>query len=138
MRSEFCNLLPDLAQHTILEFLDYKLRCGKYIKRLPKDLPIYKYILNRPRIEEEYYSWDDWRYNTILYKYDNEDGSYVICDEYGYTTYFMISLVIGTIKRKSWLENTMEISYSSSDRNTFRVQLHLYDYDFDGSKHRVV
>lgn len=134
MRRELCNLLPDLAQHTVLEFLDYKLRCGKYIKRLPKDLPIYKYILKRPKVEEEYYSWHDWRDSEYLYKYDNEDGTFDICDEEGNTKYFKISLVINCFKRKYWCENTMEISYSYSDRNTYKIEVQLYDYDYDGSK----
>ena len=137
MNINFCLKLPNLAQHIILEFLDYKLRCGKYIKQLPKDLPIYKQILYRPQVEEEYYCWNDWNNNDNIYEYIDENGLICYCDELGNETYFMISIIIKYIKRKNTIEKTLEISYSYYDRNIFRIEDHLYDYDFDGSKHKV-
>ena len=134
MRSTLCHLLPDLAQHTILEFMGYKLRCGKYMQQLPKDLPIYHSILNRPEVEEIHYTLVDFENSEFLYKYDNEDGTFDICDEDGYDTYFIISLVMNSFKRKYWIENVMEICYAYSDRNTFKVDVNVYEYDFDGSR----
>jgi hypothetical protein len=141
MRLNLCQLLPDLAQHIILEFLDYKLRCGKYIKQLPKNLPIYKDILNRPEVKIEYYCWDDWYNSKYVYKYeddDEDDIDYYIGDEDGNKTYFIISIIIEFIKRKNWIEKTLEIKYAHNDRNTFSVNTILYDYDYDGTKHIIV
>ena len=137
MQTKLLSLLPDLAQHTILEYMDYKLRHGKYIKQLPRDLPIYKYLLNRPTVEEEYYTWDDFIKSEHVFEYDDEDGYHYYCDEDGNDTYCMISLVTNIFKRKSLVERTIDISYSFSDRNIYKVEDHLYDYDFDGSRHRI-
>ena len=135
MKEALCKQLPDLAQHIILEFLDYRLRCGKYIRQIPKDLPIYNLIRNRPQVEELYFSQHDDR--VVGAYYDNINDVYYDHDEDGYETYFKISLIMKYVKRKGWLEKTLEIDYSYGDRNKYRIQNHLYDFDFDGSKHSV-
>jgi hypothetical protein len=137
MNINFCLKLPNLVQHIILEFLDYKLRSGKYIKQLPKDLPIYELILNRQKVKEIYYSYEDWYNNENIYYIEDENGIFYYFDQYGNETYFMISIIIEYIKRKNWIENTLEIKYSYHDRNIFKIECHKYDYDFDGSKHEV-
>jgi len=137
MQTKLLSLLPDLVQHIILEYMDYKLRRGKYIKQLPRDLPIYKYILNRPAVKEEYYTWDDFIESEFVFEYEDDDGYPHYCDEDGNDTYCMISLVTNIFKRKYWTERTIDISYSFCDRNTFKVEQNTYDYDFDGSRHRI-
>jgi len=137
MNINLCHKLPNLAQHIILEFLDYKLRSGKYIKQLPKDLPIYELILNRPDVEEIYYSYNDWNNNENIYEIEDENGLIYYCDQYGNETYFIISIIMKYIKRKNLIENTLEIKYSFYDRNIFKIESHKYDYVFDGSKHEV-
>jgi hypothetical protein len=129
--------LPDLVEHIIFEFLDYKLRCGKYIKQLTIDSSIQKLITRRPKVEEVYYTYYDWQDNKSLSLYTDDDDGIYIYDEYGYEKYFMVSIVTKYIKRKSFLENTLEISYNYNDRNFFRIETKLYDYDYDGSKHWV-
>jgi len=89
------------------------------MKQLPRDLPIYQLILNRTAVEEIYYTLVDFYNSEYLYKYENEDGTFDIYDEYGFDTYFIISLVIKRAKYNHWLEKMMEICYSYSDRNTF-------------------
>jgi hypothetical protein len=140
------DLLPDLARHIILEYLNYKLRCGKYIKQLPKDLPIYQCILNRPQVEEK--SYYRYRPDELVYDYNKDDGTYYDYneddeydeddeDEDNVKKYFLLSLEIKYFKRKCWLANTLVISYSYNDRNVFKVESQLYEYDYDGTKHRV-
>lgn len=135
MQTKLCLALPDLAQHTILEFLDYNLRRGKYIKKLPKDLPVYNLILNRPEVEEKYYNNYDYHTYRFINRNVNEDGSCYYCDEDGCDSYFLISIVTKFSKRKSWVEHTMEIKYSYYNRNSYDIDYHIYDYDFDGSRH---
>jgi hypothetical protein len=48
--------IPYELQRQILEFLDYKFRFGKYIRRIPtKKLTIYRSLLDRPEMLSEGY-----------------------------------------------------------------------------------
>ena len=139
MKTSLIRSLPDLAQHVILEFLDYKLRCGRYMRQLPNNLPIYRSIIDRPDVEEVCYGWEDFYYgNEYIFKYEREDGTFYYGDNDGNESYFMISLPMKSFKeRKYWLENIIEISYSYSDRNIYRIQTNEYEYDYDGSRQRL-
>ena len=127
MRLDLCHKLPDLVQHSILEFLNYKWRNGKFIKQLPKDLPIYNYIKQRPIVEEKYFTEDDPEHC----KWYNNDGSFELCDEYGNRTYFEIKFLLKTIKRKSYIDKVMELRYCRFDRELVNVIVQYYDFDYD-------
>jgi len=139
MESKLLSLLRDLVQYIILEYLDYKLRCRKYIKQLPKDLLIYKCILDRPEVEEVYYCNEDYSNNSeFIFEYKDDEGFHCYFgDEFGNESYFAVTLVTNFFKRKYWTKKTIEISYAYSDRNTFKVEQNMYDYDYDGSRHRI-
>jgi hypothetical protein len=126
MRLDLCHKLPDLVQHIILEFLNYKWRNGKFIRQLPKDLSIYRYIKKRPIIKEKYFTEDDPEH----YIWYNDDGSFNICDQYGNNTYFEISFVLKTIKRKSHIDKVMELRYCCFDRELVNVIVQYYDEDY--------
>lgn len=125
--------LPHLAQHIILEFLDYRLRSGKYIRRLPKKLGIYTMVQERPIMEEFYLESDN---PLVVSNYFDDDGEEFFCDGYGNDTYFRCSITtkiydLGT-KRKYFYENSIDLAYSLSDRGTFSVRHMRYDLHSSG------
>jgi len=134
MRFNLCDRLPDLAQHLILEYLDYKWRCGKFIRQLPRDLPIYQYLKERPEVKERYFNFDDPEHCVEYY----DDGSWDLCDEYGNKTYFAIEFVLKYVKRKYYYQKVMEIRYCGFDRELVNVNIECYDTDYDGSWNPVV
>lgn len=137
MQTKYLILLPNLAQHIILEFLDYKLRNGKYIRQLPKDLPIYNYILNRQQVIEKCYDVYDFMRSKNVFPYENERGYVYYGDVNGFDKYYLISLVVNGFRRKYWTETTIDILYSYSDRNIYEVTSSLYDYDYDGFRENI-
>jgi hypothetical protein len=133
MKASLCTYLPDLAQHIILEFLNYRLRCGKYIRQLPKDLPIYDLIKIRPREEWLYFTQDDHPVH-ITEHYDEDNDQYYYTDDDGYDSFFKISIVTNSYCQYSnnprhddeWYEERLEYSYSYGDRSLYMINKYLY------------
>lgn len=134
MRRELCHRLPDLVQHIILEFLDWRLRCGKHIRRLPSDLPVYSLLEERPPVEIHYY---EKNHPHVVGEYYDDEGWLHYYDEDGNDSYFRISLITQMIKRKYYITEEIEISYSFTDRGKYCLEKHDYEEDYDGSKHWV-
>jgi hypothetical protein len=129
MKATLCKRLPDAAQHIILELLDYRLRSGKYIKHLPRDLPIYRRILDRPVVEEIYFT-PEHSPVQITENYDDAGEVYFTDDE-GYSSFYRISLVVreygGGFGRKcETYQERLEISYSYGDRSYYTVRKFQY------------
>jgi len=132
MKTSLCYKLPDLPQHIILEYLGYKLRLRKYIKSLPKDLPIYQLLWDRPKTEEFVFTEDDHPVNIIEHYDDNGDFYYV--DEENGKTFFRVMLVTKVLRGDE--EEAIEIAYSCWDRWAYTVKKYRYtlthpDYAID-------
>jgi len=141
MREDLCILLPDLVESRILEYLGYKQRCGKYMKQLPRDLPIYDMLMNRPIVEKRYYSDDEevFEGNTFQHEYIDENGEdYYFGDEDGCEFYFIVSINKREYKKsRGYFVETVDIMYSASDRNISKAVEEVYEYDYDNSKQKV-
>jgi len=121
----FCFRLPDLAEHIILEYLDYRLRNGKYIRRLPKDLPVYELLSERPCAIECVFKKDDV---PNLGEYYDENGNVYYYDDDGYNCFYRIILVksVSFQKRDFPVEETIDLSFSYGDRNKFQIEACRY------------
>ena len=135
MRIDLCSRLPDLAQHSILEYLDYKLRRGKYIKQLSKGLSIYKLLQYRPAVEELYF---DGYHECVVGSYIDDDNKTRYYDEDGYESYFMIPMITCKLRRGDrWsVEEILELSYSFGDRSKYLLEKYSYKYDDYGTPHK--
>jgi hypothetical protein len=134
MRLDVCSRLPDLAQHNILEYLDYKLRRGKYIKQLSKDLSIYKLLQYRPVVEEVYF---DGNHECAVGHYIDDDNKTRYYDEDGYESYFTIPMITRELRRgHNCMEEILELSYSFGDRSKYLVEKISYKYDYYGTPHK--
>ena len=131
MNAQLCLMLPDLVQHIILEFLDYRLRNKKYIRQLSRDLPVYKLILDRPCVKKYYFVPD---YNSpvqIFENYDEEYDEYYYTDDLGNDSYFKVSIVTKKYGYRHYtFEDRLEISYSYNDKECYIIEKWKYQQTY--------
>lgn len=138
--------IPEPAEKNILEFLNYKLRNGKYIKQMSKDIPIYKLLLERPIVKfrnfYDYEYYNNYDYEDTNYNYNeifsNEQLDYF--NKYNIIyKYFIISFDIKFYKfQGSNVVKMMHIKYSYFDKNKYSIEYrHYYVYN-DSHRHEYI
>jgi hypothetical protein len=97
--------VPDLPQHIILEFLGYKFHHGNYSKQFPRKMEIYELLMERTQIIHS------GKYNIVVFdiKFMDHRNNYVV--------------------------KTMEICYTSNDKNVCYIFYRHYAIEFDDSRH---
>jgi hypothetical protein len=114
--------LPDLSQHIILEFLDYKLRNKKYIKQLSKyRIACFEDEFSE-RPEVEYFEEEVYEE-----RHNDEDSEYYIFSKYEIQFNVLYKIYHGDA-----IDKFVVLSYSPFDRNDFDVQIKYIQYDYDG------
>ena len=109
--------IPDSARHIMLEFLGLTLHNRRYIGRIPRDLPIFRYLTNRPLI----------KYGTE----EDEDG-YMVADELH--TFVSFDLGFNLLNRHCYEVKVLEIHYGAISE-ALTVVKKYYEIEFDGSRH---
>jgi len=122
--------LPDFVQHIILEFLDFKLRNGKYIRRIPVDLPVYSLLQNRPKTREIFFTATDSPVRVNRH-YDEENDIYYFTDDNENLSFFETSILIkeyctGRGHLSESFQDRLEINYCYNDRNAYTIQKSKY------------
>jgi hypothetical protein len=115
------NNMPNLPQHIILEFLDYKLRNRKYIKQIQKERldKMERLIFRYKNYVDYYYSEEVEIYNEITDEYRIEQYRYI---------YFWIS---NKKYHNSSINKYIVFKQSVYDTNDFSVLNEYFDVDFD-------
>ena len=108
--------IPDSARHVMLEFLGFTLHNRRYIGRIPRDLPIFRYLTDRPLI----------KYGTE----EDEDG-YMVTDET--RTFVSFDLGFKLLNRHCYEVKVLEIHFGVLS-NSFIVVKKYYEIEFDGSR----
>jgi len=109
--------IPDSARHVMLEFLGLTLHNRRYIGRIPRDLPIFRYLTNRPLIQ----------YGTE----EVEDG-YMVADELH--TFVSFDLKFNLLNRHCYEVKVLEIHFDAILERLTVVKKY-YEIEFDGSRH---
>ena len=130
MKASLCNNFPDLVQHIILEFLDYRLRNGKYIRRIPADLPIYELLQNRPKTQEIFFNLEDSPVRVNEH-YDEGNDDYYYTDDDGNTTFFRVSILTkeycqGHGRKVEYFQHRLEVSYCYDDYSAYMIRKYKY------------
>jgi len=130
MRTSLCYNLPDLAQHIILEFLNYRLRNGKYIRRIPVDLPIYSLLKDRSETHEIFFTPEDSPVRVNEH-YDEGNADYYYTDDDGNTTFFRVSISTkeyckGRGRKAEYFQHRLEINYCYDDRSAYIIRKYEY------------
>jgi len=131
--------LPNEAADTIFRLLGYKLRNKKYIKQIPKDLPIFN-LLNQMNdiIYYQNYEYLD-QYDEDEDILNNHIADNLITSYFGSEFSYCISFDLSyTVYHKKDTVKTMEIYYSQNNRNHYKVVIKYYFVDYDDSRHEFI
>lgn len=134
---------PGPVEKNILEFLNYKLRNGKYMKQIPKDNNIYDLIMKIPKIKFRHYYDHDY-YNNYFYEdtdYDNEKINYSK-EQLDYFEkhkifykYFIVSFDLHFCKLNGKnAVKIMNIKYFYDDKNKYRIEYKYFYVNYDGTR----
>jgi len=90
-------------------------------------MPIHELILERPHVEKVYFNLND---NPVYVTehYDEDNNCYYYLDEYGYDSYFKVSLVTNRqyCGKNDIKESRLELSYCCGDRSLILIEKHEY------------
>lgn len=134
--------LPEPAEKNILEFLNYKLKNGKYMKQLSKDLPIYKLILERPIAKfRNYYDHDfnnNYFYEDTNYDYEENYSEEQLNYFKKYNIlykYFLVSFDLDFCLLDGMnAVKMMLIKYFYNDKNKYRIEYKYFYINYDGTR----